>query len=481
MITFLLGLFILVLGYIFYSRYVEKQFSITDNETPAVRINDGVDYIPISEKKNMLIHLLNIAGLGPLLGAIQGILFGPIAFIIIPLGCVLMGGVHDYFSGMLSVRNNGAQITELIKLYLGKIPYKIFIIIVSVLLLLLTSVFVYTSGDLIANRFFGLTEYGLDNPILICIYVCITLYFIAATLFPIDKIIGRFYPIFGLLLLIGTGLIFIGFFTNGVSVQNIDFSHINCHPNKLHIIPMFFITVSCGLLSGFHSTQSTIISRTITSEKHGKKVFYGMMCVESLITMIWAAGAMHVYSHNLVPQNMIGTVNVLNIISDTFVFPLLVCIVTIAIVVLPITSGGTAFRGLRMIIAEALNLNQVSMWNRLKIVIPASFLIVGILIWAKTSSDGFFMIWRYFNFVNQLIAIPTFMYASVYLYKAGKNFLITLIPGLFYVFITSFFILNADIGFGITYNLSRILAIITVAVSLILVYKTFKEDNKISR
>lgn len=475
--TFIFGIAILIIGYLLYSGYVERQFGTTDEETPAVKINDGVDYIPLSEKKNMLIHLLNIAGLGPLLGAVQGILFGPIAFIIIPLGCVFMGGVHDYFAGMLSVKNNGAQITELIRKYLGTPCYKLFLIIVSVLLMLLTTVFIYTSGDLIADKFFGMTEYSITNPVLILIYTIIALYFIMANLFPIDKIIGKLYPLFGLLLIIGTGLVFIGFITNGVDIQNINFHHLNMHP-ELHILPMFFITVSCGLLSGFHSTQATIISRTIASEKSGKKIFYGMMCLESLIAMIWAAGAMHVYSHNLVPQHIIGTVNVLNIISNTFVAPALTIIVTIAIVILPVTSGDTAFRGLRMIIAESLNINQVKKWNRLKIIIPTAIMMICILIWAKTNSNGFFLIWRYFNFVNQLIAIPTFLYSTVYLYKNNKNYWITLIPGLFYIFITAFFILNSEIGFHFSYKLSEILAIVVVAICLIYTKYTQLKTSK---
>lgn len=472
MITFLLGIVILILGYIFYSKYVENQFCISAKDTPAVRINDGVDYVPLTENKNILIHLLNIAGLGPLLGAIQGILFGPIAFIIIPLGCVLMGGVHDYFSGMLSVRNDGAQITELIKKYLGKGFYSVFIIIVSILLIILTSVFIYTAGDLIANKFFGQSDFSLSNPIIISIYAVIALYFLSAPLFPIDKVIGKLYPIFGFLLLLGTGLVFIGFITNGLTIQNIDINRLNMHPDRLHILPMFFITVSCGLLSGFHSTQSTIISRTISSEKSGKKIFYGMMCIESLITMIWAAGAMHVYNHNLVPSDLIGTVNVLNIISETFVAPALSFIVTIAIIVLPITSGDTAFRGLRMIVAESLNMDQIKMLNRLKIVIPAFVVILSILIWAKLNSNGFFMIWRYFNFVNQLIAIPTFLYASVYLYKNKKNYLITLLPGLFYIFITTFFILYSEIGLNIDYSISEVLALIVTGISLGVIIKS---------
>ncbi|MBQ3641156.1 carbon starvation protein A, partial [bacterium] len=303
----MLGILILIIGYIFYSKYTESQFEITDNPTPATLNADGVDFVKLSSKKNMLIHLLNIAGLGPILGAIQGILFGPIAFILIPVGCIFMGGVHDYFSGMLSVRNNGAQITGLIKNYLGNNIYKIFIVVVSIMLLLLASVFVYTSGDLMAERFFHQTDFSLNNPVAVSIYVVIAFYYIFATLFPVDKIIGRFYPFFGFLLLAGSALVVIGFFLKGVQLSEFSFSAINQHPMKYHLIPMFFMTVSCGLLSGFHSTQSTIISRTLASEKDGRKVFYGMMCLESLIAMIWAAAAMHVYSLKLVPDSVVGT------------------------------------------------------------------------------------------------------------------------------------------------------------------------------
>jgi carbon starvation protein CstA len=231
------------------------------------------------------------------------------------------------------------------------------------------------------------------------------------------------------------------------------------------------MTVSCGLLSGFHSTQSTIISRTLGSEKDGKKVFYGMMCLESLIAMIWAAGAMHVYSLNLVPSNIIGTANVINSIADVFVLPLLTFVVTVAVVVLPVTSGDTALRGLRMILAEAFKLNQTQIRNRLIIIIPIAVVLLSIILWAKTNDGSFTLVWRYFNFGNQLIAIPTFLYATVYLYKNGKNYFITLIPGLFYVFITSSFILNAKIGFGLPYGVSEILGLVTTAVCLWAMWK----------
>ena len=475
MITFLIGILILLFGYLFYSKYVEKEFSPDERKTPAYLINDGVDFVPLSTQKNLLIHLLNIAGLGPILGVIQGILFGPVSFLLIPLGCIFMGGVHDYFSGMLSVRNNGAQITDLIKEYLGKNEFRLFIIIVSIMLLLLSAVFVYTSGDIMAQRFFNQNDFSLNNPVMITIYTIIAAYYIIAALFPIDKIIGKLYPVFAATLIIGSLLVVIGFFTKGVNLAEFNIHHINNHPGGLHILPMFFMTISCGLLSGFHSTQSTIISRTIKTEYEGKKVFYGMMCAESLIAMIWAAAAMHVYSLHLVPDNLIGSATVINTIADTFVTPLLAFVVTIAVVILPITSGDTALRALRMSIADAANLKQNLIFNRLKIIVPIAIVLLGILYWAKINPGSFTLIWRYFTFVNQLIAIPTFLYATIFLYKNNKNYFITLLPGLFYIFITMSFIFNAKIGFGLPYVISQWAGVICSVLGLFYIVKKVKK------
>ena len=243
MVTFIIGLLILFFGYIFYSRYVEKTFEPDGSDTPARELNDGVDFVPMSKKRNALIHLLNIAGMGPIIGALQGILFGPVAFILIPLGCIFFGGVHDYFAGMLSVKNKGLQITGLIEKYLGQGAFKFFIVVVSIMLLLLATVFVYSAGDLFAERFFQIKSFTLDNPIVCTTYLAIISYFILATLFPIDKIIGKFYPLLALALLLGTALILIGFFVHGVNLSNIDFSHLNNHPKNLPLIPMFFIAV----------------------------------------------------------------------------------------------------------------------------------------------------------------------------------------------------------------------------------------------
>ena len=478
MITFLSGLLILLLGYIFYAPYVQKQFVPTNALTPAHTVNDKRDFVPLKTTKVMLIQLLNIAGLGPLLGAVQGILFGPIAFILIPLGCVVLGGVHDYFSGMISLRNNGMQVTGLIKKYLGQKAYIIFIAIVSLMLLLITTTFVYTSGDLIAERFFNVNDFSLNNPIIITIYSIIALYFLLATLFPIDKIIGNLYPIFGFLLLFGTAFILIGFFFHGINLQELDFKNINLNPNQLPIIPFFFMTVSCGLLSGFHSTQSTIISRTLNSEFEGKKVFYGMMCLESLIAMIWAAGAMHVYSANLVPVDLIGKANVLNIVTNNFAPFYIAFLVTITIVILPITSGDTALRSLRLTIAEALNFSQTTIKNCMIITLPLIILMILFLIIAKLDGSLFFVLWRYFTFANQLIAVLTFAYASVFLYKNKKNYLITFIPAIFFAFVTLTFILNAQIGFNMSLkNAETTSAFLSILFALWLI-KKMKQSKK---
>ena len=475
MITFIIGLIILFLGYIFYSRYVEKLFAPDDRKTPAHKNNDGVDFVPMSKNRNSLIHLLNIAGMGPIIGAIQGILFGPIAFILIPVGCVLAGGVHDYFAGMLSIRNRGAQITGLIHKYMGANAFKLFMAIVSIMLLLLATVFVYTAGDLFVERFFGVKEFVITNPVVLGSYIVILLYFILATLFPIDKIIGKFYPVLGLMLILGTGMVLAGFFINGVNLQNFSLEKFNLHPNNLPLIPMFFMTVSCGLLSGFHSTQATIISRTVDKEKDGRRIFYGMMCLESLIAMVWAAAAMDVYSLNIVPQNLIGTVNVVNIIANKFVPLNLAFLVTLAIIILPITSGDTALRGLRITIADALSLEQKKIINRLVIVIPIVICVLSILVWAKVNSDSFSLIWRYFTFFNQLIAIPTLVCASIFLAKEKKNYFVTLIPALFYVFITMSFIFSEKIGFNLPLKYAEIIGILITICAFVYVKKIIKK------
>lgn len=440
MITFLIGLGILLLGSIFYGRYVESQFQPDDRLTPSVTMKDGVDYVPLDDWRNRLIQLLNIAGLGPILGAIQGVLFGPIAFILIPVGCIFAGAVHDYFSGMISMRHQGLQVTALIEKYLGRYVSFVFNIIIMGMLLLVGVVFVYTAGDVFMMRFFDAKDLLLTNPIVLITYGVIALYYLLATLFSVDKIIGRLYPWLGGLLLLGTVLMIVGFLMKGLHLQELNIGMLNMHPKGLPLIPMFFMTVSCGLLSGFHSTQSTILSRTIQKEKQGRGVFFEMMCVESFIAMIWAAGAMHVYQ----TQNMVfNGVGAINHITTTFVPEFFVFLVTLSVIILPITTGDTALRGLRISLSDMLNLNQKTMKNRLLLAIPIFLAVFMMLFLIKVKGDQFAVVWRYFAFTNLLIALPTFFYAMIYLKKNQKNFWIVLIPGLFFTFVAIFYLLTS--------------------------------------
>ena len=462
MITFLAGLIILVGGYFTYSKYVEKQFSPDDRTTPAYAINDGVDFVPLSTKRNQMIQLLSIAGMGPIVGVIQGILFGPIAFILIPLGCILMGAVHDYAAGMISMRNNGMQVTGLIQKYLGKNWYYIFFGIIAIMMLLVAVVFVYTSGDLIASKFFSVTDFSLNNNTVLIIYGCIIAYYMLSTMFSIDKIIG-------------TLLLVVGFFVKGVNLQEINFAHLNMHPKKLYLVPIFFMTISCGLLSGFHSTQSTVIARTVKHEKEGRKIFYAMMCVESFIAMVWAAASMTVYSLNIVPEKFVGQIPAIQIITEYFVPSYLAFIVIIAIVVLPITTGDTSLRALRLTLSDAFKIKQSKVAGRFLINIPVFCAVMFLLYLVKSQPDGFALVWRYFMFVNQLIVLPTFFYATIYLYKNNKNYFITLLPGLLFVYIDMLFIINAKIGFNLSYGLSSIIALLITGISMFWLSKKLKK------
>ena len=475
MITFLAGLIILVGGYFTYSKYVERQFAPDNRTTPAYVINDGVDFVPLSTKRNQMIQLLSIAGMGPIVGVIQGILFGPIAFILIPLGCILMGAVHDYAAGMISMRNNGMQVTGLIQKYLGKNWYYIFFGIIAIMMLLVAVVFVYTSGDLIASKFFSVTDFSLNNNTVLIIYGCIIAYYMLSTMFSIDKIIGNVYPVLGLILIIGTLLLVVGFFVKGVNLQEINFAHLNMHPKKLYLVPIFFMTISCGLLSGFHSTQSTVIARTVKHEKEGRKIFYAMMCVESFIAMVWAAASMTVYSLNIVPEKFVGQIPAIQIITEYFVPSYLAFIVIIAIVVLPITTGDTSLRALRLTLSDAFKIKQSTVAGRFLINIPVFCAVMFLLYLVKSQPDGFALVWRYFMFVNQLIVLPTFFYATIYLYKNNKNYFITLLPGLLFVYIDMLFIINAQIGFNLSYGLSSIFALLFVCLSAFWLSKKMKK------
>ncbi len=460
--TFVIGLAILLIGGALYGKVCEKAFRPDDRETPAVRLNDGIDFVPMKKWKNSLIQLLNIAGTGPILGPIQGILFGPIAFLTIPVGCVIGGALHDYMCGMISVRNDGAQMPSLIRKYLGKYTYPVYNVFVSLTMLLVGTVFIYTPGDIFITQILK-ADNGAANPVVWIVYGAIFTYYIIATLFPIDKIIGRIYPIFGAMLVLSAVGVFAGFLIKGYPLDEIWATGVSgIHPEGLHFIPVFFVTVACGIVSGFHSTQATLISRTMRSEKEGRMTFYNMMIAEGFIAMIWAAAAMGVMKLGFAGAETSPT-DVVGIVAGNLLGKVGGVIALIGIIVLPITSGDTALRSLRLIISEALKIDQSKKRNRLAVSVVIFAVVAVILVFAKLNAGGFNVLWRYFAWANQTIAVFAFAMITVYMMRHKQPFIMSLVPGMFYMFIISSFILNAVIGFNLPWTASYIIAGILTA------------------
>ncbi len=483
MVLFLIGLVILFVGGFFYSKLAEAQIEPDDRETPAIAKADGIDYVGMSKTKNFLIELLNIAGTGPVMGPIQGILFGPIAFIAIPIGNIIGGSVHDYFNGMISMREGGAQIPQLVNKYLGHGVRNFYNIINFILILLVGVVFVYTPGDLIAKDILGKDP---NSNVIWIIYACIFAYYILATLFPIDAIIGRIYPIFGALLIISAVGIFVGIFLHGGNYLSFEGQGLLAqHPAGQKFIPAFFVTVACGILSGFHGSQSTLISRTVKHEKEGTFVFYWAMVAEGFIAMCWAGGAMVLFSSGKAPLDTGATAMVGNI-SREFLGAIGGMFAVIGVIVLPITSGDTAFRALRLIIADEFNIEQRSWYKRIMVSVCIFIPAVIILVFAKKSPGGFNLLWRYFGFTNQFVAVFALGVAVVYLYTHGKNYLLALIPGVFYVFIVISYIMHQPIGFGLekrlgmdplSYTISYTIAAVAVVLYVIWLLNHAKKNK----
>lgn len=471
MITFLIGLAILIGGYFTYGKFVENEFGPDDRKTPALENPDGVDRMVLPHWKNMLIQLLNIAGIGPVIGVILGIKFGPIVFIALPIGNVIGGAVHDYFSGMVSIRNNGMNVPALSRKFLGKGPAKLVMTLISLALILVGAVFTNTPAALVNTP---IIAGEAVSPTLFWIAVAaIFIYYFVSTFFPIDKIIGRIYPIFGALLILASLAILIRLVPHLNVLEELDITNLgyelNRHPAGQPIIPMMFVTIACGIISGFHSTQSPLVARTERSEKTGRQTFYGMMIVEGLIGMIWAAGGMFIYHQ--VPELMVGAsgVKVLSVLVNTLMpFSFMSFIVVLAVIVLAITSGDTSLRSLRLTIAELLDFDQKSVKNRLLLTIPMFAICLAIIFWSNLNPEGFNILWNYFSWSNQLMAVCSLCVTVVYLRSKNKKFWIALIPCLFMLFITLDYILwvsptnlkGAPLGFGLQFNTAVAIAVI---------------------
>ena len=470
MITFLCGLAFLLVGGLIYGRVVERVFKPTDAETPAIKRNDGVDFVPMKKWKNSLVELLNIAGTGPILGPIQGILFGPIAFITIPIGCVIAGAFHDFMIGMISVRHDGAQTPKLVGRFLGKYFHAIYMFFVCLTLLLVGVVFIYTPGDIFVSQVLDEGS-SAANPMLWVVYGVIFLYFIIATLLPIDKVIGRIYPIFGAILLISAVGVFIGLFTNNYPLVEIWNASATTFPLKGNFIPLFFVTVACGICSGFHSTQVTLVSRTITNEHEGRTTFYDMMLLEGFIAMIWAAAGMGALQSGLTDADTLYNfpAQVVGIVSKDMLGSVGGFIAIIGIIVLPITSGDTALRSLRLILGDAVNLDQTKKKNALILALIIFSVTGGLLIWSKTNPEGFHILWQYFSWTNEVIAVFSFAFITIYMKQHKLPYILSLLPGCFYMYTVSAYILNAHIGLNLSWTATYIIAgVITLIFALAL-------------
>lgn len=461
MISFSIALIVLFIGYITYGHLTEKIFGPDDRMTPAVEINDGVDCVPIKTWKALLIQLLNIAGTGPIFGALMGACFGPVVFLWIVFGSILGGAVHDFMCGMISERNKGASIAELSGIYLGK-PALYIMRVFSVLLLLLTgTVFVTSPAALISS----LTPSMLGNTFWI---IVILIYYVLATLLPVDKVIGKLYPVFGVILIVMAVSI-----AGGIMIlpqyQIPEVTLVNLNPEALPVWPFMFVTVACGAISGFHATQSPMMAKCIMSEKNGRAVFYGAMIIESVIALIWAAAGVAFYGGTQMLSDAIsnlGQSGVVYQISKEMLGNIGGILAIIGVVVCPITSGDTAFRSARLILAEWTKLDQKKIKNRLLITLP----LLGVS--AVLTQLDFNVLWRYFSWSNQTLAMISLWVATSYLISNNKDrfaSLLTAVPATFMTAVSVTYILVAKEGLKLSTSVGYPIGI-TAAVILFVIY-----------
>ena len=472
MLWFLSCVALLIGGYFIYGSIVEKIFVLkTERTTPAFSKGDGVDFVPMDKKKVYLVQLLNIAGVGPIFGPIMGALYGPAAMLWIVIGCIFGGAVHDYFSGMLSVRNGGASVPSITGKYLGNNAKHFMNIFALVLLLLVGVVFVSAPAGMITNLVNQQTD--INMPLITMVSI-IFAYYVVATIVPIDKIIGRFYPLFGaLLVFMSVGLILALAFSSEHSVlgsYELSDMFTNMNPHDLPLWPGLFITIACGAISGFHATQSPLMARCLENEGNGRFVFFGAMIGEGVIALIWCTLALSFFGSMDALYDAVSLGGPGAVVYNTSIGLLGGfggIIAFLGVVILPITSGDTAFRSSRLIMAEYFNLEQKSIRNRLLMALPL-FVLGAIL----TQVD-FGIIWRYFGFANQTTAVMMLWTASAYLLHNNKFHWITTIPAMFMTTVCITFILNSSkLGFGLSMDVATITGIIATLIITAYVIKT---------
>ena len=473
MITFSLSLLALFIGYFLYGRFIERLFGPDSRVTPAVAKSDGVDYIVLPNWKVFMIQFLNIAGTGPIFGAIMGAKFGPVAYLWIVFGCIFAGATHDYLSGMLSMRNDGAGLPELIGKYLGKATKQVMLVFTVLLLIMVGTVFVYSPAEI-------LHSIGGDTMMWIAI---IFGYYVIATMLPIDKIIGKVYPLFAFsLLFMAAALMVVLFIKNPVLPELWDHMYnmgAETHPEKWSdaIFPALFITIACGAISGFHATQSPLMARCVKSEKMGRPIFYGAMITEGVVALIWATVASWFFygveapGYELIAGADKGFYTsapaVVNLVCKDWLGIAGAVLAMLGVVAAPITSGDTAFRSCRLIVAEWLKLDQRPIAKRLYICVPLFCVSIALLVWQIENPDGFNTIWQYFGWSNQTLSVFTLWTLTVYLVREKKNFWVTLIPALFMTTVCSTFLFVSKQALGLPLELGYTLGGICFVIAVI--------------
>ena len=444
MVTFSVALALLIVGYIVYGGFVNRIFAPdSQHTTPAVAMNDGVDYMPLPTWKIFMIQFLNIAGLGPIFGAIMGAQFGTASYLWIVIGTLLAGAVHDFFSGCLSIRNDGANLPELIGKYLGTSAKTAMNLLSIVLMVLVGAVFVSGPAELLA----GMTHHAVDINFWI---VAIFIYYILATLLPVDKIIGRIYPVFAIALLFMAFGVLLMLYVKSPALPEI-WEGFGTKYDQSPIFPMMFVSIACGAISGFHATQSPLMARCMKSERHCRPIFYGAMVTEGIVALVWAAAATWFFGEHGTVDAATGIpysgAKVATLISKEWLGTIGGIVAILGIVAAPITSGDTALRSARLIIADFLHMEQKSMRHRLMICLPLFIVTAATLVYSLADADGFKIIWRYFAWCNQTLSVFTLWAITIYLVRERKPYIITLIPALFMTCVSVTYICIAPEGF----------------------------------
>ena len=445
MISLVISLVALFLGYFFYGRLVDRVFGPDDRVTPAVAKADGVDYIVMPGWKVFMIQFLNIAGTGPIFGAIMGAKFGPVSYLWIVFGCIFAGAVHDYMAGMLSMRHGGVGLPELAGQYLGRGTRVLVLLFTVFLLLMVGTVFVYSPADILG---------GMCGSKMMWVAL-IFVYYIVATMLPIDKIIGKIYPLFAFSLLFMAAALMVVMFVNWYDIPEV-WDHLynmgaQTEPQSWtdQIFPCLFITIACGAISGFHATQTPLMARCTQHEKMGRPMFYGAMITEGIVALIWASVASWFFYNNPEPGYAsiadatkgfhTSAAAVVTLVCNNWLGVFGAILAILGVVAAPITSGDTAFRSARLIIAEGLKLDQRPIPKRLLICVPLFLASIAILVWQIENPDGFNVVWQYFGWSNQTLATIMLWTATVYMVRQRRSYWITLIPALFMTAVCSTF------------------------------------------